>query len=95
MFALGVFDGTYSFPLVLVALFIYLIPSLIIIVILALVWRWELVGVVIFSLLGLFYVVMLFRDRFEFYILSWIFTIALPPILVGLLFYISWKIKKK
>jgi len=56
IFALDVFSEGYRFGELLVALFMHLIPSLVIIIVVAIAWRWERLGGGLFILLGLLYV---------------------------------------
>ena len=97
MFALDVFDGT-QFPLVLLALFMHLIPSFVLIAILVVAWKWEWVGGIAFILAGLLYiwsvVMKIITNGFELYYLSWILTIAGPAFLTGALWFLSWRKKK-
>ena len=89
IFALDVF-GEYKFPLVLVALFMHLIPTFIIIILLLIAWKWEKVGGIIFIILGLLFT-LLFRT-YE-HPLSFL-IISGPVFLIGFLFLMS-KLKGK
>ena len=91
IFALDVFAEGYGFPLVLVALFMHLIPTFIIIIILLIAWKWEKVGGVLFILLGLIFTLFFntYRHPLTFLLISG------PVFLIGLLFLISkLKVKK-
>ena len=90
MFAMDVF-GEYSFPLVLVALFMHLIPSFILIILLVVAWKWERVGGILF--LVLFVVFTFWFDLYK-HIISFL-LIGLPVLIVGILFLISSKVNKK
>jgi hypothetical protein len=91
IFAFDVFDAGYGFWKTILALLIHLIPTGIILVVLAVSWRWEWVGAILFSALGVLYIVM-FWGRF-----IWVayLTIAGPMFLVGLLFLINWLYRKE
>jgi hypothetical protein len=56
IFALDVFGEGYPFGELLIALFMHLIPSLVIIIVLTISWRWERLGGGLFIFLGLLYI---------------------------------------
>jgi len=86
LFALDVFGAGYNFWETIVALAMHLIPTAIILVILAVAWRWEWVGGILFIALGVFYIT-LFWDpsRLPAYLM-----ISGPLFLVGILFLFNW-----
>ena len=92
MFALDVFEEHSGFWRTLLALTIHLIPSLVLIGALAIAWRWEWVGAVIYAAAGMLYVLTLLpRSVPPLPIkLRWIATIALPAFVIGLLFLVNW-----
>ena len=92
LFALDVFSEDYSFWQTVLALIIHLIPSIVFIVALILAWRWEWIGSIAFTALGIVYIVM-FRDR-EF---SWSVYVMMsgPLFLLGILFLINWLCRKQ
>ena len=75
------------------------IPVFILAAVLWISWKREIVGGVAFILAGTRYVVLILmsalRNRFEWYMLSWLLTIAGPAFLVGILFIIGWLKKRK
>ena len=85
LFALDVFGEGYSFLETIAALAMHLIPTGIILVVLAIAWRWEKVGGILFICLGVLSI-MLFWDpsRIPTYLL-----ISGPLFLVGVLFLIN------
>jgi hypothetical protein len=87
MFALDVFNEARGFWPTLGALFMHLIPTWILLILLALSWRWEWVGAVAFPALGIFYLVN-FWGRFHW---SAYALISGPLILLGVLFLLSWR----
>lgn len=89
VFALDVFGEGYGFWKMILALLIHLIPTGIILVILALSWRWEWVGGILFIILGVWYIVMT-RGRF-----AWFVYLGMsgPLFLIGVLFLINWVYK--
>jgi len=89
IFALDVF-GEYKFPEVLIALFMHLVPTYLVLGALLVAWKWEKIGGILFLGLGLFYIIM-----------SWgrfpgmtYLIISGPLIVIGTLFLIN-SIKKK
>ena len=82
VFALDVFSEGYGFGETILALFMHLIPTLIVVIALVIAWRWELVGAILFAAAALF---LLISSGGE----SWF--ISLPLMLVGALFILSWK----
>ncbi len=90
IFALDVF-GEYGFPEVLVALFMHLIPTFLIVGVLLIAWKWNLVGGILYIGLGLFYIGFGW-GKFE----GLVFLIvAGPAFLTGLLFILNRVLKNK
>jgi hypothetical protein len=87
LFALDVFGEGYGFWETVVALLIHLIPTGIILVVLALSWRWEWIGGVLFIALGAWYLIALW-GRFHW---SAYLAISGPLFLIGVLFLINWR----
>jgi hypothetical protein len=71
----------------LAAFFVHLIPAFVIAAVLALAWRWELIGAVAFAALGIIDVIMMWR-RFP---LASYGAIAGPLLLNSVLFFLSWR----
>lgn len=90
MFALDVFDGHHGFWRTLLALAMHLVPTVMLLLILAAAWRWEWLGALIFPALGAYYIFSAW-GRFPF--LAYV-IIAGPLFLLGGLFLIGW-IKRK
>lgn len=86
LFALDVFDAGLGFWQTIVALLIHLIPSAVLAGILAVSWRWEWVGGILFSAAGAAYLWMTW-GRFPWYV--YVFMSG-PLFLVGVLFLIAW-----
>jgi hypothetical protein len=96
LFSLDIFDGHYGFWGTIVGLFMHNIPALILLIVLIISWKHEVVGGTGFILAGLLYIILLCtRPHFELYMLSWSLIIAGPAFLIGILFLIGWKKKKK
>jgi len=84
LFALDVFNEGYGVAKTILALAIHLIPSAIVVVVLAISWRWEWVGGVLFIAMGVVYLMQAWRHP------DWVVTISGPLFLVGALFLLSW-----
>lgn len=96
MFSLDVFEMGLSVREIIIGLLMHNIPALILLIVLIISWKYEIVGGIVFILAGLFYILSIFiTNDFEWYMLSWIMTIALPSIFVGILFMINWVKKNK
>ncbi|WP_420643583.1 DUF7670 domain-containing protein [Candidatus Leptofilum sp.] len=86
LLALDVFGEGYSFWETMVALFMHLIPTFIIVAAILIAWRWERVGAALFFALALTYLIM--TD-------GRMWTIPTPLFLFGLLFLVSWRVTLK
>ena len=87
IFAADVFEETLTFWQTVLALFIHLIPTWIVLITLALSWRWPWVGTVVFTTLALLYLWVGLRRDFQ---LSLFLLIAGPLILAAGLFLADW-----
>jgi hypothetical protein len=87
VFALDVFTETKGPFQTLAALVMHLIPTLLVVVLLVLAWRWELIGVVAFAALAITYIVVMWR-RFP---LETYAVISGPLLLISVLFLLSWR----
>ena len=92
LFALDIFDMQLGFWGTIVGLFMHLIPSILLAAAIAIAWKWEWVGALLFIGWAIWYVVF-FRDR-DF---PWITyaIIAGIPTLIGLLFLAGWIWRKQ
>ena len=81
VFALDVFGEGYSFWETLLALFMHLIPTFLVLFVLIIAWRWERVGASLFLVLALIYLGMSGGE-------AWI--IAGPLLLLAALFLLDW-----
>lgn len=86
LFALDVFGAGYNFWQTLLALFLHLIPTFVILIVLAVSWRQEWIGGVLFITFGIYYIVAAWGK----FVLSVYFLISGPLFLIGILFLISW-----
>ena len=86
IFALDVFGEGFGFWKTILALLMHLIPTGIILIALAMSWRWEWVGGIVFPALGVLYLFM-FWGRFPW---SVYLVMSGPLVLVGVLFLLNW-----
>lgn len=86
LFALDVFGEATGFVETMAALTMHLIPTFLVIGLLAVAWQFELVGVVAFAGLAVAYVVVMW-GRFP--ALTYI-MVSGPLLLVSALFFVSW-----
>jgi len=100
MFSLDVFGNGYTFWQTIVGLLMHNIPVFILIAVLIASWKYEIVGGIAFIVAGLFYIGGVLSKIFmstphQWFMLSWSLIIAGPAFLIGILFLINWKNKKK
>lgn len=91
VFALDVFEEGYGFWKTVLALLVHLIPTWIILLVLAFSWRREWVGAILFTALGVLYPV-LFWGRFVWYV--YLFMSG-PLFAVGGLFLVNWFFRRE
>ena len=91
LFALDVFGEHLGFWKTTAALFIHLIPTWIVLAVLAVTWRWEWVGAILFNGLALFYLIA-FGGRFHW---SAYVVISGSLSLIGVLFLLNWTYRKE
>ena len=82
------------------AFLIHLIPSFILLAFLIVAWKWELIGGIIFMVIGLAFTPVIFMLNYNRNDSIWlslviILTITIPFVVVGILFLISHRLKKK
>ena len=87
LFALDVFGEGHGFWKTILALLIHLVPTGLVLIALAIAWRWEWLGGLLFIGLGALYLVMA-AGRFHW---SAYVVIAGPLFLVGVLFLVNWR----
>jgi len=99
MFSLDVFDSCNSLLTCLLALFMHNLPVIILIIVLIISWKREIVGAVSFILAGLLYIFLLLiqisKGQGGWFMLLWSIQISLPAFIIGFLFYLGWRKKKK
>ena len=86
MFALDVFSEGYTGLEIVLALFMHLVPTYIIVALLLVAWKWEWIGAIAFCGLGVYYVLMT-RGRMP---LITYLLIPGPSFVISLLFLLSW-----
>ncbi len=91
LFALDVFEENHGFWNTLLALLIHLIPTYILLLILAVTWRWEWVGGLLFPALGAFYIIA-FWGRFHW---SAYAVLSGSLFLLGVLFLVGWRYRSE
>lgn len=91
LFALDVFESRLGFWQTILALLIHLIPTWLVLLTLAIAWRWEWVGGTLLVGLGAFYLIA-FWGRFHW---SAYLCIAGPLFLTGLLFFLGWLYRRE
>ena len=100
MFALDSFDSELTIWQQVGDFLLHLIPSFILIIFLIVAWRWEFIGGIIFTLIGLGFSPFIFMHNFKMNQSVWmslttILFITMPFVIVGILFIVSHNQKKK
>ena len=100
MFALDAFQPELTLGQQLRDFLLHLIPSFILLAILLVAWKWELIGGILFLAIGLIMTPPLYVHNYRMNGSVWmslgiIATITFPFILMGVLFLIGYKIKRK
>jgi hypothetical protein len=88
--AFDVFGQGYTVWETIAALAMHLVPTAAIIAVLAIAWRWEGVGSLLFIGLGVLYIVLAPGNHWAAYL-----AISGPLVLVGLLFLANWRRKAR
>ena len=91
LFATDVFNENLNLIDTIIAFLIHLIPTLIILFLLAIAWRWELVGAIIFSSIAIFYIFWTW-GKFDWTVYV---IITGPMFLISTLFLLNWIYHKK
>ena len=90
LFALDVFGQGYGFWGTVGALLIHLIPVYVLLIALAIGWRWEWAGALLFASFGIWYLMISWGPFPPNAILIAAWPLAAPALLVGLFFLIDW-----
>jgi hypothetical protein len=93
--SLDVISPELSFGQIALGMLMHNIPTLIMLIVLVVSWKYEIVGGIAFILAGLLYIILTARSSIAWYIaISWSLTIAGPALLIGALFLVNWYKKK-
>lgn len=90
LMSLDVFEEGKTIWEIIVGLFMHNIPSLILLIILIISWKYEIVGGIVFILVGLIYVIIVAMHQPWLTLLVWSLLIAGPAFLIGFLFMFNW-----
>ncbi len=86
LFAFDVFDESLGFWDSALAFLIHLIPAIVVMGVLAIAWKWERIGAILFIALAIFYVIWAWgRLHWSAYAL-----IPAPLVLISILFFLDW-----
>ena len=99
LFSLDIFEMNLNFWGTLLGLFMHNIPTLILIGVLIISWKYELVGGIGFILAGIFYIAFILMSAiatgFEWYYLLWAVQISGIAFFIGIILLINWNKKKE
>ncbi len=100
LFALDAFEPDLTFWQQIGAFLMHLIPSFILLALLLIAWKWEYIGGIIFTILGLGFSPFIFKHNYDMNHSIWmsmgiIAMITLPFVVVGILFIMSYFQNKK
>jgi hypothetical protein len=100
LFALDSFSPDLTIWQQIGAFLIHLIPSFLLIAILIVAWKWEFIGGIIFTLIGLVFSPFIFVHNYKMNHSVWmsltiVLVITVPFIIAGILFIISHSKKKR
>lgn len=97
MFSLDIFDMKLGFWQTVLGLFMHNIPVFILLAVLLVSWKRELVGGIVFILAGLLYIttIVAMKDPVWYIAILWSLIIAGPAFLIGILFMVNWRKKRK
>ncbi|MDX9807074.1 MAG: hypothetical protein RBS87_00760 [Acholeplasma sp.] len=91
MFSFDIFEMAAPWYELLLGFLIHNIPSLILAIVIFLAWKRPLIGSIVFAAAGLFYAILVFTNQG---LEDWIsvMIIGLPAIIVGILFFMDYKL---
>ncbi len=100
LFALDAFEPDLTFWQQIGAFLMHLIPSFILLALLLIAWKWEYIGGIIFTILGLGFSPFIFKHNYDMNHSIWmsmgiIAMITLPFVVVGILFIMNHFQNKK
>jgi len=91
IFALDVFGQGYGFWETLLALLVHLIPSFILLAVVALAWRWGWVGAILYTGFGVWYLI---SSWGKFHWSVYLIMVGIP-VFTGLLFLADWWYRRR
>jgi hypothetical protein len=94
-FSLDVFSEKSGFKAIALALLMHNIPAIVLIAVLAISWKYEIVGGVVFNLFGAVYMIWMIRNHHHSRVFSSLLAIVVPSFLIGALFLANWVLKKQ
>ena len=95
LFTLDVFNMDGTLIQKITGFFIHSTPMLILLIVLAISWKYELVGTGVFLLAAIFYMSMTVKSIGQSATIQAWLVIAGPALLISVLFFFSWREKKK
>lgn len=100
VFALDSFSPDLTIWQQIGAFLIHLIPSFVLLVILIVAWKWELIGGMLFTLIGVVFTPFIYVHNYKMNQSVWmslfiILVITVPFIITGILFILSYNKKRK
>lgn len=95
LFSLDVFQPGLTTSQIALGLFMHNLPSLFLLLILIISWKYEIVGGIAFSLAGLGFIAYgLLKNKIDIDLFISFLVVAVPAIIVGFLFLLGWFRKK-
>jgi hypothetical protein len=99
LFSLDVFSPEATTGEIALGLLVHNIPVIVLLLVLIISWKKEIIGGVVFTLIGFLYFIMVtiegIKEGVGLNILSWNLVISTPAIVIGALFIAGWINKKK
>jgi hypothetical protein len=96
LFSFDVISSDLSLGEIITGMLVHNIPTLVLIIIVIISWKYEIVGGIAFLLAGLMYIVFATTRAEIWYIaIAWSIQIAGPALLTGVLFMVNWFQKKQ
>jgi len=99
LFALDAFEEGKTIGQQLLAFLIHLMPSFVLLAFLLVAWKWELIGGIIFMLIGIGFTPLIYKHNYNMnhsvgMSIGIIACITLPFVVIGILFIVSYILKK-
>ena len=100
LFALDAFGDGKTIGEQLLDFLIHLIPSFVLLAFLLVAWKWELIGGIIFMLIGIGFTPLIYKHNYSMnhsvgMSIGIIACITIPFAIVGILFIVGYKLKKR